>query len=347
MVASSSGGEDSSSASKGIFNFVTDNESSRNSIQLETSQSEDGNTGQMISQIEFKGRDFGRYVESGGFLHWVRETPAQGLGLDKSETPKVLFLHGAPTQSWSYRVVMTQLSDKGFHCFAPDWIGFGFSDKPQPGYGCNYTEEEYHQQLDGLLESLGLSQTPLRLVVQGFILGSYGLTWALKNPTRVSHLAILNTPLTPRAPLPGVFTQLRFPLVGEFVSQNAVVPERFVEGGSPYVLELDDADVYRLPYLDTSEAGFALLEAVRKAPLKDLSKRISEGFAAGRWTVPTVVGWGEKDKYLPQSEATEFAATNPSAITARILDGAGHLPQEDWPEKVVDTLNAHFKRRQS
>lgn len=31
------------------------------------------------------------------------------------------------------------MSDAGFHCFAPDWIGFGFSDKPQPGYGFNYT----------------------------------------------------------------------------------------------------------------------------------------------------------------------------------------------------------------
>lgn len=31
------------------------------------------------------------------------------------------------------------MSEAGFHCFAPDWIGFGFSDKPQPGYGFNYT----------------------------------------------------------------------------------------------------------------------------------------------------------------------------------------------------------------
>lgn len=31
------------------------------------------------------------------------------------------------------------MSDAGFHCFAPDWIGFGFSDKPQPGYGFDYT----------------------------------------------------------------------------------------------------------------------------------------------------------------------------------------------------------------
>lgn len=26
------------------------------------------------------------------------------------------------------------MSDAGFHCFAPDWLGFGFSDKPEKGY---------------------------------------------------------------------------------------------------------------------------------------------------------------------------------------------------------------------
>ena len=49
-----------------------------------------------------------------------------------------------------------------------------------------------------------------------------------------------------------------------------------------------------------------------------------------RWQVPTIVAWGEKDKYLPPSEATTFAASNPEYVTAAILEGAGHMPQEDW-----------------
>lgn len=31
------------------------------------------------------------------------------------------------------------MADAGFHCVAPDWIGFGFSDKPYPKYGFDYT----------------------------------------------------------------------------------------------------------------------------------------------------------------------------------------------------------------
>ncbi|EPS67727.1 hypothetical protein M569_07047, partial [Genlisea aurea] len=197
------------------FGFVTDNPSSRSAIQLPEVPAEDGNVGQMLYRIEGKGREYGSYINSGGFQWFVRET-----GSSDSRRGTILFLHGAPTQSFSYRLVISQLADMGFHCFAPDWIGFGFSDKPQPGYGFDYTaEKEYHQALDTLLESLGI-QSPFFLVVQGFLVGSYGLTWALKNQSKIAKLVVLNTPLTNSSPVPGLFQQLRIPLLGEFTCQN-------------------------------------------------------------------------------------------------------------------------------
>ncbi|XP_042492562.1 uncharacterized protein LOC122072085 isoform X2 [Macadamia integrifolia] len=157
-----------------------------------------------IQRIEDKGKDYGSYIKSGEFVWFVRET-----GSSESRRGTVIFIHGAPAQSYSYRVVMAQMADAGFHCFAPDWIGFGFSDKPQPGYGFNYTEEEFHVEFNKILDALDIS-SPFFLVVQGFLVGSYGLTWALKNPSRVSKLAILNSPLTDTSPVPGLFQQLRF-----------------------------------------------------------------------------------------------------------------------------------------
>lgn len=314
------------------FGFVTDNPSSRSAIQLPETPAQDGNVGQMLNRIEDKGKDYGSYVKSGGFRWFVRET-----GSAESRHGTVVFLHGAPTQSYSYRVVMSQMADAGFHCFAPDWIGFGFSDKPQPGYGFDYTEKEYHAQLDKLLDILGV-KSPFSLVVQGFLVGSYGLTWALKNPSRISNLTILNSPLTVSSSIPGLFQQLRIPLFGEFTCQNAIIAERFIEAGSAYVLKLEKADVYRLPYLRSSGPGFALLEATRKANFKDTSSRIADGFSSGRWDVPVLVAWGIADKYLPQSVAEEFQKGNPATVTLKLIEGAGHMPQEDWPEKVVDAL---------
>ncbi|KAL9266271.1 Cis-3-alkyl-4-alkyloxetan-2-one decarboxylase-like protein, partial [Drosera capensis] len=282
------------------FGFVTDNPSSRSAIQLPESPADDGNVGQMLYRIEDKGKEYGRYVRSGELVWFVRQT-----GSPDSRLRTIIFLHGAPTQSYSYRVVMSQMSDIGFHCIAPDWIGFGFSDKPQPGYGFDYTENEFHDALDKLLEVLQV-QSPFHLVVQGFLVGSYGLTWALKNPSRISKLAILNTPLTVSSPVPGLFQQLS------------------------YVLKLEKADVYRLPYLKSSGPGFALLETARKINFRDISTQISAGFNSERWDKPVLVAWGRSDKYLPTSVAEEFQKINPTAVKLKLIEGAGHMPQEDW-----------------
>jgi pimeloyl-ACP methyl ester carboxylesterase len=48
------------------------------------------------------------------------------------------------------------------------------------------------------------------------------------------------------------------------------------------------------------------------------------------WKVPMTVAWGMSDKHLPKSEAENFVKRNPSVLKAAMLDGAGHLPQEDW-----------------
>ncbi|GAB4842103.1 hypothetical protein Ancab_012061 [Ancistrocladus abbreviatus] len=318
------------------FGFVTDNPSSRSAIQLPENPAEDGNVGQMLYRIEDKGKDYGRYIKSGDFVWFVRET-----GSPDSRRGTIVFLHGAPTQSYSYRVVMSQMSDVGFHCIAPDWLGFGFSDKPFAGHEFDYTEKEFHDELDKLLEILGV-QPPFLLVVQGFLVGSYGLTWALKNPSRISKLVILNSPLTVSSPIPGLFQKLRIPLYGEFTCQNAVMAERFIEAGSPYVLKLDKADVYRLPYLSSSGPGFALLEAARKINFRDVSSRIAAGFTSESWDKPILVAWGVADKYLPQSVAEEFRKVNPEMVKLKLIEGAGHMPQEDWPEKVIDALRPFF-----
>lgn len=330
--ASSSEDSSKSESSKGLFSFVTDNPSSRNAIQLPNTPAEDGNLGQMITEIEDKGREFGSYKRAGEYSWFVRETGSQ-----EAKNGTVMFLHGAPTQSYSYRIVLEKMAEAGYHCYAPDWIGYGFSERPQPVYDFSYTEEAYHEEFDKLLNRIGVD-SPFFLVTQGFIVGSYGLTWALKNPEKVAKLVVLNGPLSSSAPLPGIFQQMRLPFVGEFTCQNAMLAERFVEGGSTYVLDLNDADVYRLPYLDSGDPGFALLESTRKAPLKDLTARIETGFSSGRWSAPTLIAWGITDKYLSSSEAENFAKRNADVIQVQLLEGAGHMPQEDWPEKVVEAL---------
>jgi haloalkane dehalogenase len=60
-----------------------------------------------------------RYVEFGGLrIHYV----------DEGRGEAVLMLHGEPTWSFLYRRMIARLRPR-FRCVAPDYIGFGRSDK--------------------------------------------------------------------------------------------------------------------------------------------------------------------------------------------------------------------------
>ncbi|MBD0269091.1 MAG: alpha/beta fold hydrolase, partial [Cyanobacteria bacterium Co-bin8] len=102
-----------------------------------------------------------------GKLTWFyREAEPVGT----SDRLPVLLLHGLVAQSYSWRKVMPALAEQGFRAIAPDWIGHGFSDKPDRR-DFPYTAEAFVEALAEFVEALELAR--FHLVVQGF-LGSVG-----------------------------------------------------------------------------------------------------------------------------------------------------------------------------
>jgi pimeloyl-ACP methyl ester carboxylesterase len=65
-----------------------------------------------------------RYAEVEGKRIFYREAG------DPSR-PTILLLHGYPASSHSYRELIPLLSGR-YHVIAPDYLGFGFSDRPDP-----------------------------------------------------------------------------------------------------------------------------------------------------------------------------------------------------------------------
>jgi len=73
---------------------------------------------------------------------------------------------------------------------SPDWIGFGFSAKPEREFA--YTPDAFVTALAEFILALEIER--FSLVVQGF-LGSVGLQYALRYSDQIG-LAILNTPIS-------------------------------------------------------------------------------------------------------------------------------------------------------
>ncbi|MBD2021248.1 alpha/beta fold hydrolase [Leptolyngbya sp. FACHB-36] len=273
-------------------------------------------------------------LEVGNLRWFYRDVQPTGT---RDRLPVVL-LHGLPAQSYSWRNVLPALAAQGFPAIAPDWIGYGFSAQPDRR-DFAYTPDAFIEALGHFLAALEISRCSL--VVQGF-LGSVGVQYALRHPEQIDRLAILNAPVTTAAKLPWKMQQLGIPLVGDMMTQDPLLVDRTLEGGGGYRVEDADLDVYRRPFLKSSDAGRALLATIQNLQLKQTTAEIEAGLH--QWTNPLLLAWGDRDPWLPIDVAELFARALNGAEFVK-LEEVGHYPQEDWHEKVNEALLLFLRRQ--
>ncbi|MDX2228651.1 MAG: alpha/beta fold hydrolase [Leptolyngbyaceae cyanobacterium bins.349] len=274
-----------------------------------------------------------RTIQAGQFEWFYRE--AKPLGEPRGI---VVLLHGLVCQSYGWRNVLPALAEQGFWAIAPDWLGHGFSERPDR-LDFPYTPAAFMAALGEFLQALEISHCSL--VIQGF-LGTVGLQYALHHPDQIDRIAIFNAPITTAAKLPWKMQQLGVPFMGDMITQDPLLVDRTLEGGGGYRVEDADLDIYRRPFLQTSDSGRALFATVKNLKLKQITAEIETGFRD--WQKPVLVAWGDRDPWLPLAIAESFVAALPDGELVK-LEEVGHYPQEDWHEKVNDAL-LPFLRRQ-
>jgi len=274
-------------------------------------------------------------IEVGSLKWFYRE--ANPIG--ESDKLPVLLLHGLPSQSYCWCELMPDLAKKGFKALAPDWIGSGFSAKPDPRKFA-YTPDAFIEALGDFLKTLEIER--FHLVVQGF-LGSVGLQYALRHPEQIERLAILNTPVSSVSKLPWKMQQWGIPLVGDMLTQDPLLVDRTLEAGCRYQIEDKYLDVYRKPFLKSSDVGRSLLATVKNMQMKQSMAEIESGYK--NWEQQTMIFWGMKDPWLPSTQAQEFAKTLKNGEFIQLEEG-GHYPQEHWSGKLSNVL-LPFLRRQA
>lgn len=114
-------------------------------------------------------------------VHYLDEGP--------SDAPRTfLCLHGEPTWAYLYRRMIPVFAASGARVVAPDWLGFGRSDKPVDDavYGFHF----HRDMMLAFIDRLDLGD--VTLVVQDWG-GILGLTLPMDRPERFSRLIVMNT----------------------------------------------------------------------------------------------------------------------------------------------------------
>lgn len=256
---------------------------------------------------------------------------------DKDNKPTIVLIHGVLSYSYSYRQVIELLANQGYPVIAPDWPGHGTSEVPSPS-AWNFTEQEYVQGLSDFIQKTVPNQ-PFVLVTQGFILGQFGLLYALENSANISKLVILNTPLKTGMPSELKKYQTKKGMFGMFAEKGPpkdVAADYWVAGGGPYILEREPANAYMEPY-SSEESKLAVQLLMDNVEYDSLLTKINQGFM--RWKVDSLVAFGTSDRYVDWKTAIEWLDSKRTNMKMYAFpDKMGHFVQEDYPERVATAL---------
>ena len=260
-------------------------------------------------------------------LHYLDEGRVDAPG---QRAQKVfLCLHGQPTWSYLYRRMIPVFTAAGHRVIAPDFFGFGKSDKPVDE--TRYTFTFHRNMLLNLIERLDLRN--IVLVVQDWG-GLLGLTLPMDMPARFSGLLVMNTMFaTGDVPLGQGFLNWR-----AFSNQHPDLAVGKLLGRTcPHLLP-GEATAYDAPYPDASyKAG------VRRFPNLVPDHPEAEGAAESRrarewfetqWHGKTFMAVGMKDPVLgPPVMAQMREQIRGCPPPFEVADG-GHFLQE-WGDAVA------------
>ena len=274
-----------------------------------------------------------RYLEWRGMrIHTIDERPTGGA--DPART--FLCLHGEPTWSYLYRRMIPVFLASGARVVAPDFPGFGRSDKPADD--AVYTFDFHRDFLLDFVERLDLKN--VTLVVQDWG-GILGLTLPMAAPARYARLLVMNTALgTGDVPLGEGFVAWR-----AYVAKNPDLDCAKLMARACPQLTREEAAAYEAPFPDASYKGgvrrFPQLVPDRPdAPGAQLSRRARDWWRDA-WTGETFMAVGATDPVLGPPAMKALRKQIRGCPEPWVHAEAGHFVQE-WGDAVAHAALAHW-----
>jgi haloalkane dehalogenase len=253
--------------------------------------------------------------------------------LDEGSGDPILLLHGEPDWSYLYRKMLPALAGR-FRVVAPDYAGFGRSDKPTDIAW--YTYDRHVASVHALIRHLDLRR--ITVVVQDWG-GPIGLRAAVEDKERFARLVVMNTGLFGGAewPTPGF---MRWRAFAERTGLDLPVG-RVMEASVVRPLDAPTVAAYEAPWpARESKAGVAafplLVPVSSDHPDAGVLRRVADELRA--WQVPALVAWSDQDPVFTPEHGRAMAAALPGAEGVWVVEGAGHMLQEDRGEAIAERI---------
>jgi pimeloyl-ACP methyl ester carboxylesterase len=272
-----------------------------------------------------------RYQEVNGRKIFYREAGDKGK-------PTILLLHGYPASSHSYRELIPLLSGR-FHVIAPDNLGSGYSDRPDPDT-TTYTFDLLADHVEGLVKALDVKEYVLYMQDFG---APVGYRVMMRQPERLKGLIVQNA----NAYLDGLTEKRRaffkdahedrseahVKQVYEYVGRESIIFRQ-------YLRDVKGKEETMSPDSWTHDLAFLQSEKDRKIQVQLFQDYYNNLLAYPNWQAwlrerrpPTLIVWGKNDPAFIAPGAEAYLRDLPDA-ELHLLD-AGHFAVEERPVEIA------------
>ncbi|KZN50804.1 haloalkane dehalogenase [Pseudoalteromonas luteoviolacea] len=269
--------------------------------------------------------------------------------LEQGEGKPVVFVHGNPTSSYSWRNIMPYIADT-HRAIAVDLIGMGDSGKPD----IDYTFKEQYRYFSRFINRLELDE----VILIGHDWGA-AIAWlyAKKHPRKVAGLAFMEGVLPPQfpaesyeslGPVADFFRTLRDPVLGPMlvIDQNMWI-EQALPASVNRTLGDQAMDAYRAPYL-VPESRKPLLAWPNQLPIAGeptQTDRLMRGIKRfmRRTDMPTLYVYGSPSVERSPQVLEWYVENIDELETSYVGQGLHYLP-EDQPDAIGRALEDWLRR---
>ncbi|GAA3941982.1 alpha/beta hydrolase [Litoribacillus peritrichatus] len=255
---------------------------------------------------------------------------------DKGEGEPIVLIHGIMSSLHTWDDWSKEL-EKNYRVIRMDLPGFGLTG-PLPEE-LEYEKGEFIAFLHSFTTALELE----KFALAGNSLGGYmSAHYASEFPDQVSKLILLD-PIAYPQDVPWVISAANLP--GIWHMSKKVVP--------PWLVSLNVEEVYgdktrikpehmeRYVQLSMRKGNRESYAEVLKL-IYEKSQPGSEIFPFQQITAPTLLMWGEKDKWVPTSQIPHWEK-DISDIQTLVYPGVGHVPMEETPKQTVKDAISFLK----
>ncbi len=258
-----------------------------------------------------------------------------------AKTTPLILLHGfgASIGHWRHNL---EVLGKSHTVYALDMIGFGASEKA----ATNYNVELWVEQVYDFWKTF-IGQP---VVLVGNSIGSLiSLVAAANHPDMVQGIVMMSLPdpnleqeMIPTALQPlvsgikSIFTsRLILKPLFYFIRRPSVLrPWASLAYANPEAITDELIDILAGPPQDrgSARAFRALFKATTGANFSPSVKKILPNL-----TIPMLLIWGKKDRFVPPQLANQFVGYN-EKLQLLYLENVGHCPQDESPEQVNQAI---------